>query len=130
MIFTDKAGNPTSVKRRLFDTRADTIGDLPCIGLMPEAPWGRAIRGRGHLLGWLTFITVDPDQFGADREAVQQALEDEDTESRSLWKPMHQQPVFQDCEVTLSQPLLTREGGSVAEALFWGGLCVCRRARA
>ena len=43
------------------------------------------------------------------------ALEAENIESRPLWKPMHMQPVFRDCEVV---------GGAVAEALFRDGLCL------
>ncbi len=97
-----------AAKRRILDTYAQTIGDLPGISLMPEAPWGRATH-------WLTVITVDPAQFGADREAIRLALEAEDIESRPLWKPMHLQPVFQGCEVV---------GGAVAEALFRDGLCL------
>ncbi len=103
-------------KREIFQFYADTLGDpstgsghgLPGIMLMPEAPWGRATR-------WLTCITVDPAQFGATREDIRLALEAENIESRPLWKPMHLQPVFQDCEVV---------GGGVAEALFRDGLCL------
>jgi pyridoxal phosphate-dependent aminotransferase EpsN len=75
---------------------------------MPEAPWGRHSR-------WLTCITVDPTEFGADREQVRLALEAENIESRPVWKPMHLQPVFVDCE---------RVGGAVAEDLFARGLCL------
>jgi dTDP-4-amino-4,6-dideoxygalactose transaminase len=82
---------------------------------MPEAPWGRCTRGRGHLLGWLTGITVDPQAFGADREAIRLALEAADIESRPLWKPMHLQSVFQGCEVV---------GGNIAGTLFHDGLCL------
>jgi len=82
---------------------------------MPEAPWGRATLGQGHLLGWLTCITADPAQFGATREDIRLALEREDIESRPLWKPMHLQPVFAGCDVV---------GGAVAEAFFRDGLCL------
>ncbi len=95
-------------KREIFEFYADTIGDLPGIAFMPEAPWGRATR-------WLTCITVDPAQFGADREAIRLALEAENIEARPLWKPMHLQPVFAGCECV---------GGAVAEALFRDGLCL------
>ena len=95
-------------KREILKFYADTIGDLPGIAFMPEAPWGRATR-------WLTCITVDPAQFGADREAIRLALEDENIEARPLWKPMHLQPVFAGCECV---------GGAVAEALFRDGLCL------
>ncbi|HBY93686.1 MAG TPA: hypothetical protein DEP84_06905 [Chloroflexi bacterium] len=74
---------------------------------MPEAPWGRSTC-------WLTCTTMDPQAFGADREAIRVALEEANIESRPLWKPMHLQPVFQDCETV---------GGAVAEALFRDGPC-------
>jgi len=65
---------------------------------------------------WLAHLHhIDPQAFGADREAIRVALEDENIESRPLWKPMHLQPVFQGCEVV---------GGAVAEALFRDGLCL------
>jgi pyridoxal phosphate-dependent aminotransferase EpsN len=75
---------------------------------MSEAPWGRCNR-------WLTVITVDPAQFGADREAIRLALETANIEARPVWKPMHLQPVFAGCE---------HFGGGVAEALFRDGLCL------
>jgi len=95
-------------RRRNFETYQQTIGDLPGIDFMPEAPWGRHNR-------WLTVITVDPSQFGADREAIRLALESEHIEARPVWKPMHLQPVFHACESV---------GGRVAEALFRDGLCL------
>lgn len=95
-------------KREIFAAYRQALGDLPGISFMPEAPWGRATR-------WLTCLTVDPAAFGADREAIRLALEAEDIESRPLWKPMHLQPVFADCEAV---------GGAVAAALFKRGLCL------
>ena len=95
-------------KREIFETYRQLLGDLPGIAFMPEAPWGRCTR-------WLTVITIDPAQFGADREAIRLALEDENIEARPLWKPMHLQPVFAGCECV---------GGAVAEALFRDGLCL------
>ena len=75
---------------------------------MPEAPWGRSTR-------WLTVLTIDPQQFGADREAVRLALEADNIEARPVWKPMHLQPVFAGYEAI---------GGAVAESLFRDGLCL------
>ena len=37
------------------------------------------------------------------------ALEAENIAARPVWKPMHLQPVFAGCEVTLPRPLPTRE---------------------
>ena len=95
-------------KREIFDAYRRLLGDLPGIAFMPEAPWGHSTR-------WLTVITVDPVRFGATAEEIRLALEAENIESRPLWKPMHLQPVFRDCEVV---------GGSVAENLFRDGLCL------
>lgn len=51
-------------KREIFEAYRQLLGNLPGISLMPEAPRGRATRGQGHLIGWLTCITVDPEAFG------------------------------------------------------------------
>jgi len=95
-------------KREIFESYRRALADLPGIDFMPEAPWGLHNR-------WLTVNTVDPARFGADREAIRLALEAENIESRPLWKPMHLQPVFAECE---------RVGGRVSEDLFARGLCL------
>ncbi|NOK21432.1 DegT/DnrJ/EryC1/StrS family aminotransferase [Corallococcus carmarthensis] len=86
----------------------EAFRDLPGIDFMPEAPWGRHTR-------WLTTVTIHPEAFGADREAVRTALERENIEARPVWKPMHLQPVFANFE---------RRRGGVAEDLFRHGLCL------
>lgn len=61
---------------------------------------------------WLTTIlTNDFEQ----REKIRLVLENNNIECRPLWKPMHLQPVFQDCKVY--------ENG-VSEDLFNRGLCL------
>jgi len=65
---------------------------------------------------WLTTIVVDPEKTGGvTREDFRLAMEVADIESRPLWKPMHLQPVFQDCPYY---------GNSVSEHLFENGLCL------
>ena len=97
-----------AARRRNFDYYARRLGKLPGLEFMPEAPWGRHTR-------WLTTLTIDPREFGVDREAVRVALERENIEARPVWKPMHLQPVFRGCEAV---------GGAVAEGLFERGLCL------
>ena len=75
---------------------------------MPEATTGQSNR-------WLSVITVDAKEFGADREAIRVELEKHNIESRPMWKPMHLQPVFKGAEMV---------GGKVSEALFKDGLCL------
>ena len=95
-------------RRRNFEAYKQMLGDLPGLEFMPEAPWGRHSR-------WLTTLTIDPEEFGTDREAVRLALESENIEARPVWKPMHQQPIFKKYE---------KIGGRVADSLFEAGLCL------
>jgi pyridoxal phosphate-dependent aminotransferase EpsN len=95
-------------RRANFAFYQEALGGLPGIELMPEAPWGRHSR-------WLTTLTIDPREFGADREQVRLALDSGNIEARPVWKPMHLQPVFGGCEAV---------GGQVAEDLFTYGLCL------
>ncbi|MFP3938666.1 MAG: DegT/DnrJ/EryC1/StrS family aminotransferase [Thermoanaerobaculia bacterium] len=97
-----------SARRRNYRLYREALGELPGLAFLEEAPEGRSNR-------WLTCLTVDPDAFGADREAIRAALEADDIEARPVWKPMHLQPAFAGCEVV---------GGAVAEELFDRGLCL------
>jgi pyridoxal phosphate-dependent aminotransferase EpsN len=97
-----------AARRCIFETYRSGLADLPGIGFMPEAPWGSSSR-------WLTVITLDPTEFGATADDARQALERENIEARPVWKPMHLQPVFSECEIF---------GGAVSESLFACGLCL------
>jgi dTDP-4-amino-4,6-dideoxygalactose transaminase len=63
------------------------LGDIASIESMSTAPQGKSNR-------CLTVFLIMPEEFGADSEAIQQALEEENIEARPVWKPMHLQPVF------------------------------------
>jgi dTDP-4-amino-4,6-dideoxygalactose transaminase len=97
-----------AARRRNFEFYAGALAETAGLRFMPEAPWGRHSR-------WLTTLTLDPAEFGADREAVRLALEAENIEARPVWKPMHLQPVLAGFEAV---------GGGVAEDLFVRGLCL------
>jgi dTDP-4-amino-4,6-dideoxygalactose transaminase len=65
---------------------------------------------------WLSAIVIEPQLTnGIDREVVRLAFEDENIESRPLWKPMHLQPVFENYPYY---------GTNVAAILFEKGLCL------
>ncbi|MBX2803295.1 MAG: aminotransferase class I/II-fold pyridoxal phosphate-dependent enzyme [Myxococcales bacterium] len=97
-----------AARRRNRDAYREGLSDLPGITFLEDPPGV-------HTNAWLTCITVEPEAFGADREAIRLHLEADDIESRPVWKPMHLQPVFEDCEMF---------GGSVSESLFAKGLCL------
>jgi dTDP-4-amino-4,6-dideoxygalactose transaminase len=75
---------------------------------MPEADYGIPTH-------WLTCLTIDPAAFGCDRETIRITLNTKNIETRPVWKPMHLQPIFKDCEAI---------GGQVSEHLFDQGLCL------
>jgi dTDP-4-amino-4,6-dideoxygalactose transaminase len=64
---------------------------------------------------WLTCIIVEPDIAGFTREDIRLTMESENIETRPLWKPMHLQPVFDNCAFY---------GDSTSERLFNDGLCL------
>lgn len=104
MVLKDRV----AARRRNCEIYEQALGDVPGIEFMPEAAWGLSTR-------WLTCLTIDPVAFGADREQVRLALADAQIEARPVWKPLHLQPVFKDCECF---------GGEVSEDLFDRGLCL------
>lgn len=64
---------------------------------------------------WLSAVVIDESITGFSREDLRLALEKENIESRPLWKPMHLQPVFEDCKYY---------GANISEKLFEDGLCL------
>lgn len=65
---------------------------------------------------WLTCIQVDPARNnGLSREVLRLAMEKDNIESRPLWKPMHQQPVFAQAKAYVN---------GVSDRLFNQGLCL------
>jgi dTDP-4-amino-4,6-dideoxygalactose transaminase len=104
----EKLDEKVEKKRAINRHYRNALGDLPGISFMPEATYGRSNC-------WLTAIMIDPAKFGMDREGVRLSLEQENIESRPVWKPMHLQPAYKDCPV---------RGGSVSERIFEQGLCL------
>ena len=64
---------------------------------------------------WLSCIVIDSAITGFSREDLRLHLEKENIESRPLWKPMHLQPIFSDCNYF---------GEKISENLFNNGLCL------
>lgn len=68
---------------------------------------------KGHYSNrWLSCILLNSKSL---REGLRLALEKENIESRPLWKPMHQQPIFKDSPSYLN---------GVSDELFEKGLCL------
>ncbi len=67
---------------------------------------------------WLSCFTINPEAMErVNPEMIRQRLETENIEARPIWKPMHMQPVYKDCDfVTV--------GDNVGEDIFMRGLCL------
>jgi dTDP-4-amino-4,6-dideoxygalactose transaminase len=97
-----------SQRRLNFLHYKNALKDVPGLSLLEEPP--QALSNR-----WLTTILIDPTKTGVTREEMRCRLQDENIETRPLWKPMHLQPVFKDT------PAYT---AGVSEDLFDRGLCL------
>ena len=95
-------------RRRINALYRERLGHLPGFAFSPEADGMRANR-------WLTTVRIDEATAGVNRETVRLALEQDNIESRPLWKPMHMQPVFADARY---------HGVNIAEQAFADGLCL------
>jgi len=104
----DDLSRRIAAKRAHFEAYRAALGELPGVRFMP-------IEDPDAANYWLTCMTIDPVDGGSSRDAVIVALEAADVEARPLWKPLHMQPVFQDCASI---------GGECAEGLFATGLCL------
>lgn len=62
---------------------------------------------------WLTTVTIDADEFGATPRKLLTTLRNAGIEGRNVFKPMHQQPVFD------GNPAV---GGAVADRIFRCGV--------
>jgi dTDP-4-amino-4,6-dideoxygalactose transaminase len=103
-----KLADRVQQRRHNFTYYQKHLSHLPGLEFMPEADYGTCTR-------WLTCLTIDPAKFGCDRETIRTTLATKNIETRPVWKPMHLQPIFQECESI---------GGDIATDLFDRGLCL------
>lgn len=101
--------NRIDQRRAVYQQYCDKLKGIKGITLLDEPAGYFSNR-------WLSTILVDPAETGGiTRETLRLALDEENIESRPLWKPMHLQPVFKD------SPFY---GDGTSEKLFENGLCL------
>ena len=94
-----------NARRRNFEFYTEQLSDIPEITFSKEPQGSYSNR-------WLTCILTPSFE---DRERIRKALDNENIESRPLWKPMHAQPVFENAISYVN---------GVSEDLFEKGLCL------
>lgn len=109
-------------KRNIFQYYQKHLGSLPGISFMPEP-------GGSRCNCWLTSIQLAKECKVKPLE-VMNALQADDVESRPVWKPLHLQPVFAECDFisTVDKTCITNEelgaDSSISGQLFEHGICL------
>ncbi len=105
-VLTDRI----NARRKNFDTYKEFFASIEGVSFLEE-PDKDFYSNR-----WLTSILVEPSITGGiTRETIRLEFEKYNIEARPLWKPMHLQPVFEDCMYF---------GENVSEDIFDKGLCL------
>lgn len=92
-------------KKYIFEFYKRELGDLEGVEFMPINEWNDSNC-------WLSCMTLSGKVRPID---VMIALEEENIESRPIWKPMHMQPVFEQYDFI---------GEGVSENIFENGVCL------
>lgn len=95
-------------KERIYRTYEKGLAGLP-VKMNPYLPDSRPNF-------WLSCVTIE-NGIKVTPEQLRLALEEENIESRPIWKPMHLQPVFRDRDYI-------HAGDPVGEDIFARGLCL------
>jgi len=94
-------------RREIHDRYRSALAELPGVTILEPPDYGLSNY-------WLTCLLLDP-SVTPGREAVRQALESIDVESRPTWKPMHLQPLFASAPARID---------GTAAWVFERGLCL------
>lgn len=99
--------NRVAQRRAIYNRYYDKMKNLKGVSFVDEPAGYFSNR-------WLTTILIDP-ASGITRETLRLTFEQDNIESRPLWKPMHMQPIFADAPFY---------GDGTSERLFRDGLCL------
>ena len=99
-------------KQAIYKQYQEAFADIAEITMNPLNPDGDANN-------WLSCMTIAKG-CSVSPDTIMDALENENIESRPIWKPMHEQPVFADCDFMPHH----EDGSSVGSDIFARGLCL------
>lgn len=100
-----------ALKKAIYRKYKEAFSDIAEIQMNP-------LNLDGDSNCWLSCITIAATS-SVTPDMIMDALEAENIESRPIWKPLHMQPVFSDCEL-----ICLKDGHSVAEDIFARGVCL------
>jgi len=94
-----------SKKRYIFEFYKRELGMLEGVEFMPVNDWDEPNC-------WLSCMTLHGNVKPLD---IMEALEEENIESRPIWKPMHMQPFYAECDFI---------GEDISKRIFESGICL------
>ncbi len=100
-------------KKAIYETYKDAFKDYKQVHMNPYETCSEPNF-------WLSCMTIDEDSKTKPLDIIE-ALERENIESRPIWKPLHQQPVFKGCEFYSHYE---DDKKPVSEDIFDRGLCL------
>ena len=95
-------------RRAIREQYREHFAELPGVSVQSDPSWGRSNA-------WLSVVRFDDSIYPNAPTRVREFLETHNIESRPIWKPMHQQPVFREN--------LSFVNGN-ADSIFDDGLCL------
>lgn len=100
-------------KKAIYEQYKAAFAEIPAIQMNP-------MNEEGDANNWLSCMTVAPD-CGITPDMIMDTLDEKlNAETRPIWKPMHMQPVFANCDFWPHNG----DGKSVGEEVFARGLCL------
>ncbi|MBP3736307.1 MAG: aminotransferase class I/II-fold pyridoxal phosphate-dependent enzyme [Lachnospiraceae bacterium] len=105
-------GEHLEKKRAIYRTYKEAFSDIPAISMNPMNPDGEANN-------WLSCITLAKD-CGVTPQVIMETLAKENIETRPIWKPMHLQPVFAECDYVKAPG----SDADVSADIFARGVCL------
>ncbi|MEH7344383.1 aminotransferase class I/II-fold pyridoxal phosphate-dependent enzyme [Bacillus sp. JJ1532] len=100
------------LRRNIFNRYEEKLGSIPGIEFVPELKYTKSNR-------WLTAFTMDNNIINIRPFQLIKLLSEQNIEARPIWKPLHIQPVFKDCQC---YDHFEKENFSVS--LFNRGICI------
>ncbi|MBY0753929.1 DegT/DnrJ/EryC1/StrS family aminotransferase [Clostridium sardiniense] len=99
-------------KKEIFEAYKNAFKDIEDIEMMPICDYGEPNY-------WLSCMRIKEDSKVKPLDVIL-ALEEENIESRPIWKPMHMQPVYKEYKFFSHN----NEGKGISEDIFDNGVCL------
>jgi perosamine synthetase len=95
-----------AAKSRIAQQYEAGLHMLPGLSLPPNAPWAEPVC-------WLYSVLINEEGFGADRDTLMGELKARNVDTRPLFIPIHQQPIYDTRQFLPNAERLSREGLSL-----------------